>query len=267
MVMTTNHCGVILAGGNGTRLRPLTQVVSKQLLPVYDKPMIYYPLSTLMSAGIYNVAIITNPDNRHLFEKLLGDGSAWGIYISYISQPKPEGIAQAFTLAEEFIDERPCALVLGDNLFHGDLSSSFARAKQRQCGATVYGYKVKNPKRYGVLDFDSENRVKRIVEKPSFPPSDYAVTGLYFYDNTVCEKAKKLNKSDRGEYEITDLNNMYKEEGELYVELLGEGYAWLDTGTLDSLHEAASYVQTMQHRQGVRIGCPNTIARRNSWVR
>jgi len=265
--MTINHCGVILAGGNGTRLGPLTSSVSKQLLPVYDKPMIYYPLSTLMSAGIYNIAIITKPDTRYLFRKLLGDGSDWGIYITYIPQPKPEGIAQAFVLAEEFIDQRPCALVLGDNLFHGDLNPSFARAKARQRGATVFGYKVKDPERYGVLDFDSENRVKQIVEKPSFPPSDFAVTGLYFYDDTVCEKAKTLSKSPRGEYEITDLNNLYKEDDSLYVELLEEGFAWLDTGTPDSLHEAASYVQTMQHRQGVRIGCPDTIARRNSWVR
>lgn len=263
--MTEQYCGIVLAGGNGTRLSPLTKVISKQLLPVYDKPMIYYPLSTLMSAGISDIAIITKPDNRHLFENLLDDGSQWGVRLTYVQQAHAEGIAQAFVLAEEFINKRPCVLILGDNLFHGDLNPSFARAKQRRRGATVFGYRVQDPERYGVLAFDEENRVKQIVEKPSFPPSDFAVTGLYFYDDTVCQKAKKLTKSHRGEYEITDLNNMYKEDNELYVELLEEGFAWLDTGTPDSLHEAASYVQTMQHRQGVRIGCPDTISRRNRW--
>lgn len=260
--MNAKRCGIVLAGGSGTRLGPLTKVISKQLLPVYDKPMVYYPLSTLISAGISDIAIIANPSNCHLFETLLGTGSQWGVSLTYIQQERPEGIAQAFVIAEEFIDERPCALVLGDNLFHGDLGPAFARAKQRTRGATVFGYKVKDPERYGVLVFDGENRVKEIVEKPTFPLSEFAVTGLYFYDTTVCQKAKKLNKSQRGEYEITDLNNMYSRDNELCVELLEEGFAWLDTGTPDSLHEAASYVQTMQHRQGVRIGCPDTAAQR-----
>lgn len=260
------YCGIILAGGNGTRLHPITSVVSKQLLPVYDKPMIYYPLATLMQMGIQDILIITKPRDSALFKQLLGTGAPWGISLTYAEQPEPEGLAQAFLIAEDFIADRPSALILGDNLFHGPLDFSFGYFYGQE-GATVFGYRVKDPHRYGVIDFDTvENRVKRIVEKPKVPPSNYAVTGLYFYDNTVCERAKNLEKSPRGEYEITDLNNTYITDSVLNVELLDEGYVWLDTGTPDSLHEAASYVQTLQHRQGIRIGCPYTIAQEKFWV-
>jgi glucose-1-phosphate thymidylyltransferase len=259
-------CGIILAGGNGTRLHPITTVVSKQLLPVYDKPMIYYPLATLMEAGIQDILVITKPKDSALFQQLLGTGAPWGISISYAEQPEPEGLAQAFLIGEDFIQDRPSALILGDNLFHGSLNFP-SDCFYGQAGATVFGYRVTDPQRYGVIDFDLvENRVKRIVEKPRNPPSNYAVTGLYFYDDTVCERARSLEKSPRGEYEITDLNNTYITDSILNVELLDDGFVWLDTGTPDSLHEAASFVQTLQHRQGIRVGCPYTIAQEKLWV-
>lgn len=264
--MTDQRCGIVLAGGNGTRLAPLTKVVSKQLLPVYDKPMIYYPLSTLMCADVRDILIITKPEDSALFKKLLGDGAEWGISISYAEQPKADGIAQAFLIAESFIAGRGSVLVLGDNLFHGPLDPCFIQARARTSGATVFGYKVKDPNRYGVVAFDSEKRVKCIVEKPKVAPSNYAVTGLYFYDDTVCERVKGINKSDRGEYEITDLNNLYCADNELYVELLEDGHVWLDTGTPDSLHEASSFVQTMQHRRETPIGCPRTVAEQKGWI-
>lgn len=259
--------GIILAGGSGTRLHPLTRVVSKQLMPVYDKPMIYYPLSTLLLAGIKDILIISTPDEIHRFEDLLGDGSDLGIHLSYQVQPSPDGLAQAFLLGEEFIDGWPCTLVLGDNIFYGhDLIKSLLRASKQASGATVFGYHVKDPERYGVVDFDKDWQAISIEEKPQKPKSNYAVTGLYFYDEKVLEYAKQIKPSHRGELEITDLNNMYLEAGDLKVELMGRGCAWLDTGTQDSLLEAANFISAIEKRQGLKICCPEEIAYRQGFI-
>lgn len=265
--MTKPRKGIILAGGNGSRLLPMTKAVSKQLLPVYDKPMIFYPLSTLMLCGIRDILIITKPEDQESFKNLLGDGRVWNISIKYAVQEKPEGIAQAFVLAEDFIDKSPVALILGDNLFHGEgLSSLFQAASRQPRRATVFAYKVQDPERYGVISFNKNYRVVDIEEKPKEPMSDYAVTGLYFYDSSVVRRAKKLTLSERGEYEITDLNRSYLKDKKLYVEFLSAGSAWLDTGTPDSLHDAASYIRTLQKRQGIRIGCPFHAAMAMSWL-
>ena len=261
--------GIILAGGSGTRLYPLTMVTSKQLLPIYDKPMIYYPLSTLMLAGIRDILIISTPTDLPNFERLLGDGSRYGVNLSYKVQPSPDGLAQAFTLGEEFIGDEPCAMVLGDNIFYGaglgdHLKKAVEAAQNGQ--ATVFGYYVNDPERFGIVEFDDNWHVISVEEKPKQPKSNYAITGLYFYDKRVAELAKQVKPSARGELEITDLNRMYLEDGTLNVQLLGRGYAWLDTGTMDTLVEAAEFVQVIEQRQGIMISAPEEIAYRHGWI-
>lgn len=259
--------GIILAGGSGTRLYPLTTVTSKQLLPVYDKPMIYYPLSVLMMAGINEILIISTPMDIGNFQRLLGDGSRYGISLSYKVQPSPDGLAQAFILGEDFIDGEPCALVLGDNIFYGNgLGRTLRNAAGNQHGATVFGYYVDDPQRYGVVEFDRANKVVSIEEKPEHPASNYAVTGLYFYDERVTEFAKQVKPSARGELEITDLNRLYLQDGSLSVQTLGRGYAWLDTGTMDSLYEAGEFVRTVQRAQGLPIAVVEEVAYENGWI-
>ena len=259
--------GIILAGGSGTRLYPITQAISKQLLPVYDKPMIYYPLSVLMLAGIREVLIINTPHEQALFKALLGDGSQWGMRIEYAAQPSPDGLAQAYLIGEEFLDGKPSCLVLGDNIFHGPgLTAMLKRAGARDHGATVFGYWVSDPERYGVAEFDAAGKVVGLEEKPAQPRSNYAVTGLYFYDGRASEFARQLHPSPRGELEITDLNRRYLEEDSLHLERLGRGYAWLDTGTHQSLLEASNYIETIEARQGLRVCCPEEIAHDNGWI-
>jgi len=259
--------GLILAGGSGTRLYPITQAISKQLLPVYDKPMIYYPLSVLMLTGIREVLIINTPHEQHLFQALLADGSQWGMRIEYAVQPSPDGLAQAFLIGRDFLDGAPSCLVLGDNIFHGPgLTDILRRADAREAGATVFGYWVSDPERYGVAEFDADGRVIGLEEKPPRPRSNYAVTGLYFYDEHASAVAATLTPSGRGELEITDLNRRYFEQGQLHLERLGRGYAWLDTGTHQSLLEASNYIETIEARQGLRICCPEEIAWNNGWI-
>ncbi len=259
--------GIVLAGGSGTRLYPLTMVTSKQLLPVYDKPMIYYPLSVLMMAGIKDILIISTPTDLPNFERLLGDGSKFGINLSYKAQPSPDGLAQAFLIGEEFIDGDSCAMVLGDNIFYGNsLSRQLKNAAAKEKGATIFGYYVNDPQRFGIVEFDENGKVISIEEKPEHPKSNYCVTGLYFYDNTVVEKAKKVKPSKRGELEITDINKMYLEEDSLDVITLGRGYAWLDAGTVDALNDASEFVKVVEGRQGIIISAVEEIAYRNGWI-
>lgn len=259
--------GMILAGGSGTRLFPATQVVSKQLLPVYDKPMIYYPLTTLMLAGIRDILVIATPDDLPRFHALLGDGQQWGINLHYVVQPRPEGIAQAFLIGQAFINAAPCALILGDNLFYGhDLTQVVRQAVQRPQGATIFVYPVQHPERYGVVEFDAQGHACRILEKPAQAPSRYAVTGLYFYDAAVTDIARTLCPSARGELEITDINNAYLQRGQLAVEVMGRGMAWLDTGTHESLLEASQFIQTLEKRQGLKVACPEEVAYRMGYI-
>ena len=259
--------GIILAGGSGTRLSPLTNSISKQLLPIYDKPMIYYPLSTLMLAGIKDINLIINPEHKLSFQRLLGDGSKWGIHISYSEQFQPNGLAEGITLSENFLNGSSVALILGDNLFHGStLMKHLNSGDSLKEGATIFAYRVKDPQNYGVLEFNDENKILSIEEKPKFPKSNYAATGLYFYDNTVVEKAKNVKISLRGELEITSLNQMYLNEDKLNVEAMGRGMAWLDTGTHESLHKASSFIRTLEDRQGLKVSCPEEIAWRKNWI-